>query len=72
MEQLTLAAAAERFHTTEATLSRVETGDNRPSTELEDRIVEITGLTRDHIAKPRLARVAAEREKASRDEGASA
>lgn len=54
---MTLAEAAERFGTTEATVSRVETGANPPSTDLEDRIVSITGLTRDQIAKPRLERL---------------
>ena len=61
---LTQEQAAARFDTTEATLSRIESGHNRPSTVLEDRICRITGLSRDEIAKPRLDREAEEAKRA--------
>lgn len=51
-QRLTLRAAATRFGTTEATLSRIETGANPPSRELEERLCVVTGLSRDQIIAP--------------------
>lgn len=67
---LTLIQAAEMLGTTEATLSRIETGANPPSRELEDRIVNITHLSRDDIAEPRLARQARNNPAPSAEAGA--
>lgn len=57
----TLADLAEELETTEATLSRVETGANPPSRDLEMRIVKITSLSRDEIVRPWLERRGLER-----------
>lgn len=57
----TLLDLAKELETTEATLSRVETGANPPSRDLEMRIVKITSLTRDDIVRPWLERRGIER-----------
>lgn len=49
---MSLRQAAKMFKTTAATLSRIETGENAPSRELERLIVKITKLTRDDLAEP--------------------
>lgn len=64
---LTLLQAAERFETTEATLSRVETGANPPGRDLELRLVKITSLSRDEIVRPWLDRLSADRARAAND-----
>ncbi len=50
--EMSLRQAAEVFGTTAATLSRIETGENAPSRELERLIIKITKLTRDDLAEP--------------------
>lgn len=49
---MSLRQAAKILKTTAATLSRIETGENAPSRELERRLIKITKLTRDDLAEP--------------------
>lgn len=63
---LQLDEAAVKFKTTAASISRIERGLQRPGRDLEERIVKLTGLTRDDLAwKPSKRRSQASQEVAA-------
>lgn len=51
-KRMTLLDVARLLQTTEATISRVESGANPPGRALETRLVALTGLNRDELLRP--------------------